>query len=667
MFSSENTKNSYDAKDLLVVICEYKRIYVLPALKICIKLLSTYLTNSKEHLLKNSNTILFFCFKDNIVQTEVVEYLSINSQLIKSILIGLIKKDCTTFEETAQIIDIISCLIIKTDNIIFNSEEIIEIFNKFFSLWERSDVSTESHIGHCLSQLIIKYDYLNNTEFIMKFITHKIKSCVSDNNNSNNYNPSTFNLISKPININNINDSTYKSQSNVNHDIYKYLSLLECYFSNPKLCIIIFKFILNLCCSCFKNHLLSNCSSLYLDKVCDTTISIMNSKYIHNLANTKEYIHIINDFFLEIISRSLINDNYNSDILNFAFGKNKIKKILELIKTILAVDEIDFMHLFQSAIAAIDIVIQSEKLNCLKINSPIINNNKNIEYVNYNENQEECLTFIVYQLKIIKLIVRFNKNISSDFNKTLYNFIDNISQSPITSQHNNIKLYKYNQTVDKLNGMCLYHANILTLKNNDLEQKQIFNNIFNKLNNTFNIIINDIKSSPNESEFKKNLDFFSIVFNYLILAEDKETGIILKNLLENLIFLDNDKIFLTFINSKIFSFDKYLFENCDKLLVLHIIYLVQENNKEDNKYLTSIKHFLLLKLYKNFDEILLEENCITVATICFNAIINKEHIKLSLDLLKSTFKFINKDVFKKININLNSIIENLLIVNKTLK
>jgi hypothetical protein len=64
IFNSETVKNSYDAKDILVIVTEYNPQLRLQALQISIKLISHFLNDNKNYFLKNANTILFYSLKN---------------------------------------------------------------------------------------------------------------------------------------------------------------------------------------------------------------------------------------------------------------------------------------------------------------------------------------------------------------------------------------------------------------------------------------------------------------------------------------------------------------------------------------------------------------------------------------------------------------------------
>lgn len=189
LFNSELVKNCYDAKDILVIITEYVSEYRLQSLKISIKLISQFQNDNKNHYLKNSNTILFYSLKNFFpneknpekFNAEIFEYLSTNKNIIKNLIYSLLKRNnnfsnfsSDANEEIISICEFVSNFLIKSENLIFNEEEIKIIFENIFSLWKNGDQEIENKITTCIVALTNKFEFLENFKSVGLFISTKI-------------------------------------------------------------------------------------------------------------------------------------------------------------------------------------------------------------------------------------------------------------------------------------------------------------------------------------------------------------------------------------------------------------------------------------------------------------------------------------------------------------
>lgn len=232
IFNSETVKNSYDAKDILVIVTEYNPQLRLQALQISIKLISHFLNDNKNYFLKNSNTILFYSLKtfslekaekqanksnnnnnnnsslntiesqtasDSLIlisnnfdnknnnhtkeeteikaNSEILNYFKSNTQIFKNLFYSLLKRDFTNNAKSEEIVfisELISNFLIKTETLIFGEAEIKSIFDFIFNVWKSADEETENSLSTCIVALTSKFEFLENYKTINLFFQTKI-------------------------------------------------------------------------------------------------------------------------------------------------------------------------------------------------------------------------------------------------------------------------------------------------------------------------------------------------------------------------------------------------------------------------------------------------------------------------------------------------------------
>ena len=245
IFNSETIKNSYDAKDILVIITEYNNNYKLKGLKISIKLISHFLNDNKSYYLRNSNTILFYCLKnfyveknlnleenisteknknteENFDNTEfnpissvllsekelniqILNYFTANSEVLKNLFCSLLKRDFLNgnIEEVIYICELISNFLIKSENLIFSDKEIENVFEFIYNIWKSADEDTENNLSTCIVALTNKFNFLESYKNISLFLTSKIEYLLNLLNNSQNNHTEKINYteINKYLNL----------------------------------------------------------------------------------------------------------------------------------------------------------------------------------------------------------------------------------------------------------------------------------------------------------------------------------------------------------------------------------------------------------------------------------------------------------------------------------
>lgn len=623
LFSSENTKNSYDAKDLIVIICEYDRSFKLRALQVSIKLLSTYLSNPKEYYLKNANSILFFCFKDGMDQF-MLEYIQTNRANIKNILINLIKKDSSSFEEAACCIDIMSCFIVKTDFVIFEKNEIVEIFNKIFSVWQKSDSSTESHIGKCMTYVISRHPDLDNTEFLTKFIESKLKNSIVERS-------------SKEIS-----------------DTYKYLNLLECYFDEQKLSIPVFNFLLTNLTNSFKSISDSDILEGYNTKLSNLVISVINSKTFKAISNNMECRNLLTNFFVEVISFHPQNSIKPSILTN----------MLSVIKCMLRETEYDSKTLLTEIIQSSNNMIKNDEYFQMFIKYK----ENPLQRVVYSDGSSEgniVCSVLKFLFKIIKHLILNRKSIDQEFNALLFSFLISLD-----NMFDGINA-EFNRSFFGLFGLCLYTAKQFSIRDpNDNTSLAAVQRLTSKMCQSLEYVINSIKIGKictSFSEFTKHMDFWAILFNYLVLSNDEIITAVgyLKQFMDSLVHLTDDTLYDKILQTKLFAFNQKLYENFDKFQLNQFIYVIKEYGNtylQSNKLAYNLHNFFLMRLYLKFDESMVQQNYDIITDICLESLQTKVNIGLCVVLLKRIFQYITNDYLRRKGTDTTAIINNLLSV-----
>jgi len=298
IFNSETVKNSYDAKDILVIVTEYNTEFRLKALQISIKLISQFLNDNKNYYLKNSNTIVFYSLKNFILEKvekaaiefenqfrlnenenqvicndysnltddeketrsniNILIYLKANNQIFKNLFYSLLKRNLinSNVEELIFISELISNFIIKTETLIFSEAEIKSIFDFIFNLWKSSDEESENNLSTCIVALTSKFNFLENYKTINLFFQTKIdyllkilRNKSEEINTNENTNTDSFD---------NLNISKYKLDKNeINYkEINKYLNLFIKFFTVEKISTYVLKEYLSIYIKMKKNLIL---------------------------------------------------------------------------------------------------------------------------------------------------------------------------------------------------------------------------------------------------------------------------------------------------------------------------------------------------------------------------------------------------------------------------
>jgi hypothetical protein len=126
LFSEENIKSCYDAKDILVIICDYQPIYKERGLKISLKLISNYLNDGKIPNLRNASTILYFSLNKIQNNENLFKCLDLNIKNIKNLINSLMNKQHSQIEgiiysiEVATIFSISISTYFRSDEVLFH-------------------------------------------------------------------------------------------------------------------------------------------------------------------------------------------------------------------------------------------------------------------------------------------------------------------------------------------------------------------------------------------------------------------------------------------------------------------------------------------------------------------------------------------------------------------
>jgi hypothetical protein len=255
LLGSENIKNMFDAKDIIVVLCEFNEEFKLKALKIAIKLLMTYISDRKHYFIKNANSLLFFVFKGTFSE-DIETYLKTMQSNIHALvfqIMDIINENCPE-EDKIVLADILTCLTVKVEWLITNKDEIKSIFNTIWDVYFTCKQDAESHMATCLNELIVKYEFLDNLDSI-------------------------FTYLDDPV-------SSEKVKYN------KTIGLLEFYFKNKKNSLIILNFLFGK----LNNELSDNKALDFISSL----INILDSKDFLSYVNNT---NIIEDYYFNLINR----------------------------------------------------------------------------------------------------------------------------------------------------------------------------------------------------------------------------------------------------------------------------------------------------------------------------------------------------------------------------
>lgn len=121
LYSEENIKSCYDAKDVMVIICDYRHNYKERGIKISLKLISNYINDSKIYFLKNSSTILYFCL-NKLNNKELMKFLDTNISHIKILVSTVLNKSHNLTDALISAVEIATVFVSKTSNYFDNNE-----------------------------------------------------------------------------------------------------------------------------------------------------------------------------------------------------------------------------------------------------------------------------------------------------------------------------------------------------------------------------------------------------------------------------------------------------------------------------------------------------------------------------------------------------------------
>jgi hypothetical protein len=688
LFNSENIKNSYDAKDLIVILIEFGDLFYLNfkerSIKICIKLINTFLNtkNNQNRLmyLKNANSILFFTLKKcPKKEQEIIDkkstnfmlnfyfyqqnleklnsYIESNRTQIKNIIQNLIfKYDTHISEEIETIVDITTCFIVKIDSnkiSLFTTEEVSDLFNKIFNFWKECESSIENHLGICLNEIIQKYEKLNNLDFVIKYIEGQIKE-------------------------------SYQNQSYYPSDLGRYLNLLQHYFSNKKLAKGIIEFSLNGFSSIFKmiinggNKIFENLQGI-LTKFSDLLLNIFNK----NSEIINQEAELFNKFLENILSINLLSGKSSQDSL--------IKCLCDIFKIIIQEIRMEYCDKITEFL-----ISQENKSNSINQSEESLKSSSTV-VINYGVLNLKIQKYILRK-KILNLFNNKNsKGVSDDFSFTEseHKLIENLCQDYIFNLQNidNLLDHSHLQPFEEQNlllkifqkisvnlGLLLFYINKIishTLSTDHigmisdkilLMNKNYLNNLekFTHKENQSNV------SNLNKLKFNKIFMFNSEILNYMILYNDTNFDSLINTLLEILSNLVNEDYFQIIENSKLFKFDKILFEKQghDKASIYQILSILKDFHqkfiKENLNFPKYITTTLLLNVYSRFSEDELDENSDMILNLSIKALEwnNGINLKTSASLLKKMIKYIDRDFVRRRGYNLRAVIESIIKVRK---
>lgn len=321
------------------------------------------------------------------------------------------------------------------------------------------------------------------------------------------------------------------------------------------------------------NNILKNFQDKY--KGLDENIYIKSFKNIDmDIKKTLKEINDLKTKKMKEVNKDKYNNNYNCNI----YLKDYIPKDLE------------FNEVYKK--------IMNEKSNSVRtINIDFTENFKYIQknplilffgYLNNNENiYYQTLSLLLYSITISE--ANLNKNSFDDIYK-IYNFY--ISLKPlILKKVNNVKLFEYNEWLNKINNIRNYIFNL-----SEIEKNKFINNIFKFFEN------NQLYSQKDK---KANLDVMYCFYNlFLEIGDDficsKITQKFCKNqdvicsIIQDYFYKD-----LTINNSEQFNKYLYLSKDLDQKILYQLLKnekFLLEINKSDNifKMLSKNKSFNIM-------------------------------------------------------------------------
>lgn len=127
LFSDENIKSCYDAKDILVIICDFQTLYKERGLKISLKLISNYLNNGKFVYLRNASTILYFSLNNIQKNDSLLSFLDLNIKNIKNFVNSVLNKHHSQIDGLIASIEI-ATILPTSISVYFNKDE-VNLFN----------------------------------------------------------------------------------------------------------------------------------------------------------------------------------------------------------------------------------------------------------------------------------------------------------------------------------------------------------------------------------------------------------------------------------------------------------------------------------------------------------------------------------------------------------
>ena len=126
LYSEENIKSCYDAKDVLVIICDNRSEYKERGIKISLKLISNYINDSKIYFLKNSSTILYFCLNKIENNKDLIKFLDLNINQIKTLVNSVLNKHHNLTDALISAIEIATVFLTKT-SYYFSKSEVLNL------------------------------------------------------------------------------------------------------------------------------------------------------------------------------------------------------------------------------------------------------------------------------------------------------------------------------------------------------------------------------------------------------------------------------------------------------------------------------------------------------------------------------------------------------------
>ena len=669
IFHSENVKNSYDAKDLIVVIVEYggnfkNQNFCERAFKLSLKLIQNYLEDPKVYYLKNSNTILFFVFKnERNFDSDMTQFISTqNSITIKNILFNLIKRNVSTSDERENIVDIVSAFIVKTA--LFSSEDVTELFNKIFNIWRESDNSISNHIGFCLNEIILKYEELNNINLVCKFIDSNLKECLTNDNDS--YNEHLDDLI-------------------------KYFNLLKNYFSNPKISNLILRYLFeninNLVHSTFLNGKKFNskfCS--VFNKISSIVIEILSDKKFNSSLRNDETIDKNISEFIKVVMNIM-----RSSELEY-FNNCVFKDLIRLIRVLFTVasDE-TIMSVLNLVTENLSFFIERKECSSFKLEkySIVYFHSKILKLILEKCSNSETivgglnLVNVNFSTIIHETIVEFSLQIMKHIERSLIKFSNEETYSEINSIRYEISFFNY-RIFSKIVGLSLLNVKKLMIKLYDkmddesfpnlvdinFKLKKIYEQMYNSHKLSFDSLMNDLNSSDIITKnvtffvnFELNFIFFSNIISFLIVLNESEIVYYISSFFEKILKLENNKYFEILQNSTLLKIKADLINDANKDLIYKLIYKLKEYyDKSDilNKKPSLPHRFLLhslLNLYSSFSYQIIDENFDIIIDLTIKTLDMGINIKSSSGLMKKILKHIDKDFVRKRGYNVKTLIE----------